>query len=178
MCIVYTKGRPPIIYTIAGIRCTPPRSSPMNGQVTCSDQNFLGSKCTYICNDGYNLNPIESKETNCVDDGNGDAKGEWDQPTPVCLRKWILVLFSCWCCIVIRFETFTAGECLPVMTSPVNGRVSCSDGNAVRSVCRFTCDEGYYMKSVGGLEYEVSCFNVFSRKMSQIRLELDYTGII
>nr|XP_039253479.1 sushi, von Willebrand factor type A, EGF and pentraxin domain-containing protein 1-like [Styela clava] len=124
------------------IRCKPPRTSPQNGQVTCSDQNYIDSECTYTCNDGYNIVPATSEKTLCRDDGNGDATGEWSNPPPIC----------------------GPGECLPVQGNPINGRVICSDSNAVRSVCRFTCDDGYYMKSAGGTVYPIATTDVICRK--------------
>lgn len=120
------------------IRCTPPRTSPQNGQVTCSDQNFIDSQCSYTCDDGFNLVPATSAKTTCNDDGDGDAKGVWSNPPPIC----------------------GPGECQPILVNPLNGRVSCSDSNAVRSVCRFECNEGYYMLSAGGTVYPIATTDV------------------
>ena len=67
---------------------------------------------SFTCNDGFFLGG-ESIST-CVDDGDNDAIGSWNNPAPSCVR------------IV----------CNPPRQAPVNGSVSCSNGNSEDSVCR------------------------------------------
>nr|XP_026693505.1 sushi, von Willebrand factor type A, EGF and pentraxin domain-containing protein 1 isoform X1 [Ciona intestinalis] len=54
-----------------------------NGNVSCSDGNFINSVCTYDCNAGnaYALFPTNHSTTTCLNDTT------WDLPPPCCARR-------------------------------------------------------------------------------------------
>jgi len=56
-----------------------------------------------------------AEQSTCVDDGDGDAFGEWTTPAPLCRR----VL------------------CIPPHRDPSNGDVSCTNTNNEGSLCTY-----------------------------------------
>nr|XP_002125315.1 P-selectin [Ciona intestinalis] len=95
--------------------CNPPQRAPGNGRVTCTNDNLLGSVCTFSCRGGYFLSG--SQRTTC------GADNSWDNAPPTCIKI----------------------TCRPPYTNPTNGRVGCSDRNNEGSICEFSCDVGYAM---------------------------------
>lgn len=41
---------------------------------------------------------------------------------------------------------YTGAACIPPLSAPDGGRMTCSDGYSVGSECKFTCDTGYSMQ--------------------------------
>ena len=68
-----------IAFTNAVIECED-LPNPENGQVTLSGTT-PGSTATYICNNGFMLQGVSSR--NCMDDG------EWSGEAPTCVRKYL-----------------------------------------------------------------------------------------
>uniref|UniRef100_H2Z6L8 Uncharacterized protein n=1 Tax=Ciona savignyi TaxID=51511 RepID=H2Z6L8_CIOSA len=94
-----------------------PVGSIRNGEVGCTDGDSTGSECSFTCNavDGYKLTTGNDSSNICLNNMN------WDAERP--------------CCAPIT--------CQPRPLQPENGRVQCSDRNAVGSVCFYTCNAGY-----------------------------------
>lgn len=44
-----------------------------------------------------------------------------------------------------NFHSISATNCIPKQSPPTNGKVSCTNANRFGSICRFTCNAGYYM---------------------------------
>ena len=65
----------------------------------------------YTCDPGYFL--VGEPVSICVDDNDGDERGEWDNEPPRCI----------------------AINCEPAHVDPENGNVDCSDGNTLGSRC-------------------------------------------
>nr|CAB3266741.1 sushi, von Willebrand factor type A, EGF and pentraxin domain-containing protein 1-like [Phallusia mammillata] len=84
-----------------------------NGQITCNDNFFYTSTCTFSCGVGYNL--IGAKSAKCLVDGT------WSTRLPYCERI----------------------TCTPDFSNPSNGKVSCTEFSNYGSVCQFHCQEGF-----------------------------------
>ena len=69
---------------ISGSKC-PVRKIDPNLNEICSDGIFEGSKCTYTCNEGYNL--YGSSSSSCV-------LGRWDSYLPLCNCESLNIIFS------------------------------------------------------------------------------------
>nr|XP_002129893.1 P-selectin-like isoform X1 [Ciona intestinalis]XP_026692609.1 P-selectin-like isoform X2 [Ciona intestinalis] len=106
------------------ITCIPDMKSPLHGSMECTDGSNAGSRCTFHCEDGYSM--IGSMYTACVDEI-GTLRGVWQNPAPVCRPI----------------------QCTPSQEDPDNGRVFCSNGIQLGSVCRFMCSHGYAMLGTG-----------------------------
>lgn len=115
--------------TCEPIVCEPEPQNPVNGVVTCSKGNSLGSICTYSCVFLYDLDGTTEKyiTTQCKDGDGGDGKGIWFGEPGTCYKKI---------------------ACGTQQKEPENGSVKCSDGNYMFSECEFACKEGYVMKGV------------------------------
>ncbi|XP_078494422.1 von Willebrand factor A domain-containing protein 2-like [Ciona intestinalis] len=100
------------------ITCQPHPSQPMNGYVSCTDRNVVGSKCNFRCKEGFAL--VGAANMTCDDDLDGDD-GVWSAVAPTCQQI----------------------TCNPVQESPVNGDMTCTKTNLVGSICFFACDQGY-----------------------------------
>ncbi|XP_076811797.1 uncharacterized protein LOC143458809 [Clavelina lepadiformis] len=87
--------------------------SPVNGQVSCSDEDFFGSKCTFSCQIGYEVEG--SKVVQCGERG-------WNDSSPTCPR--------------VHCPMFTKPRHGQVTCYP-------APGNEYGNACFFTCDEGY-----------------------------------
>uniref|UniRef100_H2YY60 Sushi domain-containing protein n=1 Tax=Ciona savignyi TaxID=51511 RepID=H2YY60_CIOSA len=105
--------------TCQPITCIPQQTPPLNGLVSCTSGNSIGSVCTFVCSPGYTL--TGSGSTTCNDDFDGDITGVWSTPPPTCRQN----------------------DCSPPHSAPLHGSVSCSDGVQVGSQCEFGCDFGY-----------------------------------
>uniref|UniRef100_H2ZPL2 Sushi domain-containing protein n=1 Tax=Ciona savignyi TaxID=51511 RepID=H2ZPL2_CIOSA len=103
------------------ITCIPAQIDPLNGAVSCTNSNFLSSRCSFTCSVGFAL--VGSDVLTCNDDLDGDTLGAWDNVAPSC-------------------QPIT---CLPRYTSLINGAVSCTNTNFYASECVFTCDQNYVM---------------------------------
>nr|QKY88668.1 putative C3b soluble receptor CR1_S2 [Botryllus schlosseri] len=101
------------------VRCASEPDEPRNGRVTCTRGSKLRSVCTFKCNQGFKL--VGSIKATCLRLRKTPA---WNKPTPKCLP--------------ICTE--------PASLAPQHGRVTCTKQNAIGSICRFTCDEGYEME--------------------------------
>ncbi|XP_078494483.1 P-selectin-like [Ciona intestinalis] len=108
--------------TCERVKCFPPITDLTNGQVSCSDSNYDSSTCSFICEPAYVLEG--STISVCVDDNDGDDKGDWTHPIPRCKP--------------IR--------CNPTHVSPMNGAVICSNSNMVGSDCVFQCNNGFSLE--------------------------------
>ncbi|XP_039253130.2 P-selectin-like [Styela clava] len=98
-------------------RCGNPPDAPLNGELKCSEKDFLGSVCEFTCEKDYHRNG--NQLTICSEDGNG--KLSWDRAAPECIRK----------------------ECSSNPKAPTNGFVICSDMKFLGSVCQFSCGHAY-----------------------------------
>uniref|UniRef100_H2ZPL3 Sushi domain-containing protein n=1 Tax=Ciona savignyi TaxID=51511 RepID=H2ZPL3_CIOSA len=76
--------------------CRPAQRAPSNGGIVCTDENRVGSVCTFSCRRGYFLSG--STTTTCADDFT------WNNSPPICLRV----------------------TCDPPHSNPASGSVSCS----------------------------------------------------
>ena len=65
-----------------GITCPPDHSNPTNGNVNCTETNYFGSECTFSCSEGYGTNGTAFSV--CIDDGSGDAYGNWNSSASIC----------------------------------------------------------------------------------------------
>ncbi|XP_039252894.2 P-selectin-like [Styela clava] len=99
-------------------RCGSPPSAPKHGSIKCSNIDFLGSACQFICDKAFYRKGSEVAV--CVEDYKY-GKLSWDNKTPECIRK----------------------ECDVSPISPANGYVECSDSNYLGSICYYTCDLAY-----------------------------------
>lgn len=64
----------------AAIVCVPPQTNPINGDVSCTNDNFLDSTCTYSCNPGFVLDGFNT--ATCLLVGSSPI---WDIPAPTCI---------------------------------------------------------------------------------------------
>ncbi|XP_076808931.1 P-selectin-like isoform X2 [Clavelina lepadiformis] len=101
------------------LRCLPSHTAPVNAEVQCTKHNLESSQCTFSCKPGYTL--VGLRTSVCRDDNNGDSKGKWSSPAPVCEEI----------------------KCAPVQVDPANGRAICSDNERLGSRCDFSCDPNY-----------------------------------
>ncbi|XP_030846640.1 E-selectin [Strongylocentrotus purpuratus] len=100
------------------VRCTS-LSRPTHGSVSCSNSANVGSFCTYSCSTGYRTSGVTVTRF-CFGSG---TSGNWSGSAPACVR------ISC-----------------GALSSPSNGRVSCSDSSYYNSLCSVSCNEGYTLQ--------------------------------
>uniref|UniRef100_F7AJJ2 Uncharacterized protein n=1 Tax=Ciona intestinalis TaxID=7719 RepID=F7AJJ2_CIOIN len=106
---------PPICQKVT---CQPSQQPPLNGGISCTADNAIGSVCTFHCNAGYSVNG--SAVSTCEDNFDGDTDGVWSSTPPTCY------LVSC-----------------DLQPPPTNGGVLCTEAHNVGSVCTYDCDAGY-----------------------------------
>ncbi|XP_078495092.1 complement receptor type 1 [Ciona intestinalis] len=99
--------------------CQPPYDSLQNGQVSCTNQNAINSRCSFTCNPEYEL--VGEAILTCNDDSDGDANGQWSSDAPSCRRI----------------------QCSDPPPAPANGQMQCSDGTNIGSQCTYTCDPDF-----------------------------------
>lgn len=51
--------------------------------MSCSNDNFHGSVCTFEC-PRIDMILIGPKTSTCLDDEDGDDEGNWNNPPPIC----------------------------------------------------------------------------------------------
>ncbi|XP_078578150.1 P-selectin-like [Branchiostoma floridae x Branchiostoma japonicum] len=104
--------------------CVPCRDlpSPSNGRMTCdAGRSFRHPEnCSFSCDSGYELTPTSSRERHC------QADSTWSGNDAECI-----------------------GVQCPVLSTPVNGRISCNTSFSFRhpETCTFTCNHGYLMSA-------------------------------
>nr|XP_039261632.1 P-selectin-like [Styela clava] len=86
------------------------------GNVTCSNGNNYKSKCTYTCNEGYEVNG-ETDTAVCTDKLTSSAFGLWSNENIKCRRA----------------------SCIVRLKPPNGGKVGCSAGDGVGSECLYFC---------------------------------------
>nr|XP_039262545.1 complement receptor type 1-like [Styela clava] len=96
---------------------------PKNGMFTCTDGSNHGSACTLSCLAGYGVQG--RKRINCVDVGAYIPKSKWNHDIPRCRPKP---------CPTLEYDQPTTN-------------LDCTQGDSFKSICTFTCKEGYYMPS-------------------------------
>lgn len=120
------------------ISCKPIDKVVQNGNVTCTDAENYNSECLYMCNDGYEVNS-KFDTTVCTDQLTSDAFGIWSQTDVECKRA----------------------TCPKRQRAPDGGKVACTAGNGVNSVCLFSCYNGYYLNSsmgpISSNTFEIKC---------------------
>ncbi|CAK8679859.1 unnamed protein product [Clavelina lepadiformis] len=84
------------------------------GTVACTNSNFLGTVCTYDCENGFVL--AGQRQIECTASADGIAA--WSGAAPMCTKF----------CPVLNID---------------NGFVECDDSEKLDSVCRFSCEELY-----------------------------------
>nr|XP_018670279.1 sushi, von Willebrand factor type A, EGF and pentraxin domain-containing protein 1 isoform X1 [Ciona intestinalis] len=99
--------------------CQPPYDSLQNGQVSCTNNNAINSRCSFTCSPEYEL--VGEAILTCEDDSDDDLNGQWSSDAPFCRRK----------------------QCGPPPPSPDNGQMQCSDGINLGSQCTYTCNPDY-----------------------------------
>lgn len=104
----------------------------------CSNRNMHKSKCSFKCNPGYDLSG--SPATTCEADDDNDEFGAWSKPPPRCIRKENYFYKN-----FIEIIIILVGACKPPLKAPSNGKIFCSDGTSVGSICTVECNSGYYM---------------------------------
>jgi len=105
------------------ITCNPPHIAPDFGDVICSNGNLHGSECAFSCPTVEHV-LIGNKVSICYDDQDGDLKGSWNYPAPVC--KLV--------------------DCVNKPADIWQGSVICSDGQNLGSVCTFKCSVNYQLE--------------------------------
>uniref|UniRef100_H2Y7G0 Uncharacterized protein n=1 Tax=Ciona savignyi TaxID=51511 RepID=H2Y7G0_CIOSA len=103
----------PIGYCIK-IEC-PMLDEPVNGNISCSENNKYLSECEFQCSLGYEI--VGEAITMC------QAGRTWSYAVPTCQRV----------------------SCPTNHLTLTHGSVSCSIGNKFESVCAYQCDRGYEM---------------------------------
>nr|XP_002120800.1 uncharacterized protein LOC100180900 [Ciona intestinalis] len=93
------------------------------GLVNCTDDNFLGSRCTVYCNEGYS--PRGAEESTCS--GN------------TLLRAWTPSLST------------TCEVSCPALAYLHHGEVRCTDNKFIGSVCTYSCNQGYRLRGNGSI---------------------------
>lgn len=58
---------------------------PYNGKVTCTDDNNIGSACSFTCDEGFTLFPEGAIFCELSADSNA---GKWSADTPTCTGKY------------------------------------------------------------------------------------------
>ncbi|XP_067119643.1 sushi, von Willebrand factor type A, EGF and pentraxin domain-containing protein 1-like isoform X2 [Centruroides vittatus] len=101
------------IPTCERLKC-PSIQIPENANVQCTDEGYWGSICSFICDEGYVL--IGESSISCK----GNKHASWSAPIPIC----------------------EALKC-PTVQIPKNGNVQCTNNGYWRSICNFSCDDGY-----------------------------------
>lgn len=125
--------------TCVQIKCSPERSAPENGKVTCTNTNWLGSVCTFKCKKGYDLDDTTeaSISTTCSEDNDlTDDKGKW--------------------------EPKVTAKCSPIICRPPlsldHGKVNCdTKDHALGTECKFTCNKGYDLEGTIGKDMASIC---------------------
>ncbi|CAG5085953.1 Oidioi.mRNA.OKI2018_I69.PAR.g11061.t1.cds [Oikopleura dioica] len=90
-----------------------------NGEINCTNDNFLNSKCSLSCAKKYERNGPSSQT--CVE--TGPAKADWDG----------------------ALTTTCQPICQPLVDI-ANGATSCNDGSRINSKCEFSCNERYQLR--------------------------------
>ncbi|XP_041478090.1 sushi, von Willebrand factor type A, EGF and pentraxin domain-containing protein 1-like [Lytechinus variegatus] len=106
-------------FTVVVIRCST-LNPPSNGGVSCTNGRSVGSVCYSSCNTGYKVSGSTSRT--CVRSGNSAS---WSGSSVSCSRI----------------------TCSPVLSSPSNGQIQCTDSVYFNSVCSTTCHSGYTLTS-------------------------------
>nr|XP_039271172.1 sushi, von Willebrand factor type A, EGF and pentraxin domain-containing protein 1-like [Styela clava] len=94
------------------VQC-PPLEAPSNGEIFCTEAASYQSKCSFYCNEGYQL--VGEAETICLHDRS------WTEKTPSCER-------------IICEKSFM---------KLLKGTVACTDDTYFGSTCEYKCDPGY-----------------------------------
>ena len=152
-----------------------PLDPPVFGDISCSHDNKVGSKCSFTCNTGYEL--LGDEVRLCED------SHIWSGVMPRCVPTECPVLtapkngmivctaerayrsicqFDCndgyelkgnkimECSAEKKWNPEEAPVCEEILCDPLpklpHGNVKCSDDNRHQSVCRFVCEEGYRIK--------------------------------
>ncbi|XP_039254673.2 P-selectin-like [Styela clava] len=111
----------------APIKCEPAREAPLNGQVYCTNENNVGSTCTFTCDAGYDMDNIKSwlLFNRCEPDPAGDGIGKWSADPATCSTRYY---------------------CQEAQVDPEHGSVTCDNEAYMGSVCQFSCDDGYQLR--------------------------------
>ncbi|XP_076818196.1 beta-2-glycoprotein 1-like [Clavelina lepadiformis] len=70
------------VATCQPIVCEPSFEELENGQVSCTNESYAGSNCTFNCDPTYKIEGNSSSY--CLDDGDDDRTGSWTQEIPEC----------------------------------------------------------------------------------------------
>jgi len=139
-----------------------------NGEANCTDGNFFGSQCDFICNDGYLLD-----QDIVVTCGDGVAtNGNWSDEYPMCLDvdECATMIDNCdenavcsntdgsFICTCNEGYQGDGTSCSVITCStdvlqPANGDVTCTNGNKYNSSCVFTCDEDFDLSPQDGEDF-------------------------
>ncbi|XP_078495093.1 P-selectin-like [Ciona intestinalis] len=132
---LFWVSAPPICLKID---CQPAFEELENGDVSCSNENHLGSQCTFQCNAGFILNGTTTTYCDAAI-VEGVNVGMWRLSAPTC---------SVTTSLVYDFVFSTGNQCIQVGNLQ-NGDVGCTDGNSVGTNCSFTCNTlgGYSLTS-------------------------------
>ncbi|XP_039257209.2 P-selectin-like [Styela clava] len=119
------------------VKCEPIQQNPVNGKVKCTNKNFENSVCRYTCDAGYDLDATTDDviKTMCEDDGGKDSLGKWSHAPARCTRI----------------------TCMPEMTKPVNGKLSCTNRNYLNSECDIYCNIGHDLDDTGLKKVSSTC---------------------
>jgi len=102
------------------IICLPPHEAPEGGAVSCTNDEFLGSVCTFTCDEGHEM--LGAPQSECMQDFG--VIGIWTTEAPIC-------------------EPILADPCPELPDTLRHGDILCSDGSAPGSECLFFCDAGF-----------------------------------
>jgi len=102
------------------IICLPPHEAPEGGSVSCTNDEFLGSVCSFACDDGFEM--LGQPQSECMQDFG--VFGIWTTEAPECVPV-------------------LADPCPAMPDTLRHGDILCSDGHAPGSECLFFCDAGF-----------------------------------
>lgn len=126
--------------TCSRMHCPVGQNDPINGEVTCSDESFMGSVCQFKCDDGYEL--VGAVSVICRDlNYDGDAEVEWSDKAPICVPST---------CPELWYDSTT-------MRATCNRKKE-GNGYPVGTKCLYECaDFRYYMETSSGDTSDINC---------------------
>ncbi|XP_076811264.1 P-selectin-like [Clavelina lepadiformis] len=101
------------------------KHSPLtNGNVACTDENFVSSICSFTCDRGYEMDGMLVSICEILDDGAMSQVAKWSETAPTCEPR----------------------RCSPLNDVSETIATTCDNHEFVGSTCHFYCDDNFALK--------------------------------